>query len=298
MKLFRLKTILIITAFTSIIVTGCLKDEAFDNGSVQSTHGPETNVVEIKLTASTTSNFFVFSVNSSDNDTTADLVPINLATADPAPEDLHVTVDLDSTLISGYNTVNGTAYEIPSSDLFTIVNPDVTIPKGSHTAYVQIKFKPSDFIGGSWALGFRITSIQEPGYVVSKNLNTGITAIIIKNQYDGLYYSYGVFNHPTLGGPFTFNNLPLSTSGANSVDMYAQPYGNNSVLGAYPRLTVNPDNSVTVTSYDPSLPFNGPFDPNYHSHYDPATRTFFINYGYTTSAPRTAYDTLVYVGPQ
>ncbi|HEY2726884.1 MAG TPA: DUF1735 domain-containing protein [Parafilimonas sp.] len=298
MKLFSIKSIVITSAFLSIITTGCLKDKAFDNGSIQSTHGPETKVVEIKLTASTTSNFFVFAVNASDNDTTADLVPINLATADPAPQDLHVTVDLDSTLVDAYDTANADYYATPPSNLFSIVNPVVTIPKGSHTAYVEIKFKPIDFISGHWALGFRITAIQEPGYVVSGNLNTGVTAIVIKNQYDGLYYAHGVFNHPTLGGPFVYDNLPLSTSGANSVDMYAQPYGNNNVLGAYPRLTVNADNSVTVTSADPSLVFNGPFDPNYHSHYDPATRTFYINYGYTTSAPRTAYDTLVYTGPR
>jgi hypothetical protein len=293
-----IKPALFISIAFSMIISGCLKDENFGNGSIQPTHGNETKVVEIKLTAANASNFFVFAVNASDNDTTADLVPVNLATADPAPEDLHVTVDLDATLISNYNDANATAYEAPPSDIFTIVNPVVTIPKGSHTAYVQIKFKPSDFIGGSWALGFKITAIKEPGYIISGNLSTGITAIVIKNQYDGLYYAHGVFNHPTLGGPFTYDELPLSTSGANSVDMYAQPYGVNSLLGAYPRLTVNPDNSVTVTSYDPTLSFNGPFDPDYKSHYDPATKTFYINYGYTTSAPRTAYDTLEYVGPR
>ena len=151
-----------------------------------------------------------------------------------------------------------------------------------------------------WICQTKITEIKEPGYQISGNLYTGITAIVIKNQYDGLYYAHGVFNHPTpgVGGPFVFDGLPLSTSGPNSVDVYAQPYGDNNLLGAYPRLTVNPDNSVTVTSYDPTNPFNGPFDPNYKSHYDPATKTFYINYGYTTSAPRTAYDTLEYIGPQ
>jgi hypothetical protein len=297
MKSYHIKTVLLGTAL-SMFVTGCLKDDDFDNGSIQSVHGNETKVIEIKLTASNTSNFFVFAVNASNNDTTADLVPINLATSDPAPEDIHVTVDLDSLLVGDYDTLNAANYAIPPADLFTIVNPVVTIPKGSHTGYVQIKFKPSDFIGGSWALGFRITAIKEPGYQISGNLSTGITAIIIKNQYDGLYYAHGVFNHPTLGGPFTYVDLPLSTAGANSVDMAAQPYGVNSLLGAYPRLIVNADNSVTVVEQPGTLPFNGPFDPDYHSHYDPATRTFYINYGYTTTAPRTAYDTLVYTGPR
>lgn len=298
MKSSFIKPVLFIGVVFLMIAAGCLKDKDFDNGSIQSTHGTETKVVEIKLTASNTSNFFVFSVNASDKDTIGDLVPINLATASPAPEDLHVTVDLDPSLISDYNDANGTDYQVPSSDKFTIVNPVVTIPKGANTAYIQFKFNPNNFTDGKSALGFKITAIKEPGYVISGNLNTGITVVVAKNQYDGLYNAHGVFNHPTLGGPFTYEDLPLSTSGANSVDMYAQPYGNNNVLGAFPRLTVNADNSVTVTSADPTLTFNGPFDPNYKSHYDPATKTFYINYGYTTSAPRTAYDTLTYVGPR
>ncbi len=138
--------------------------------------------------------------NNSNSDSTYDLVPINLATADAAPEDLHVTVDLDSTLVNNYNTNKGTAYAIPPSNFFTIVNPVVTIPKGSHTGYLQIKFKPSDFLGGDWALGFKITSIQESGYAVSGNLNTGITAIIVKNQYDGTYHSIGYFIIPSYPG--------------------------------------------------------------------------------------------------
>ena len=107
-----------------VIITGCLKDKDFDNGGRQSTHGSDAKAIEIKLTATNASNFFTLAVNNSTNDTTVDLVPINLATANAASEDLHVTVDLDSALVNVYNTDNGTAYAIPHSSFYTIVNPD------------------------------------------------------------------------------------------------------------------------------------------------------------------------------
>jgi hypothetical protein len=50
---------------------------------------------------------------------------------------------------------------------------------------------------GSWALGFKITAIQEAVYVISGNLNTSITTIIIKKQYDGIYHSTGNVYHPS-----------------------------------------------------------------------------------------------------
>ena len=101
-----LAVLLILYVFT----TGCLKDDDFDNGAIQSVHnnGDLVKPIEIKLTAANASNFFVLAVDNSDNDTTVDLVPINLATSDPAPQDLHVTVSLDDALVDAYNAENGT----------------------------------------------------------------------------------------------------------------------------------------------------------------------------------------------
>ena len=89
-----------------IITTGCLKDDDFDNGSIQSTHntGADIKPIEIKLTANDASNFFVLAVDNSNTDTTVDLVPINLATANAASEDIHVTVELDAALVNDYDT--------------------------------------------------------------------------------------------------------------------------------------------------------------------------------------------------
>lgn len=303
--------IIFISFIACVITTGCLKDDNFDNGSIQSTRttGALIKPIEIRLTANDASNFFILAVDNSNNDTTVDLVPINLATSDPAPEDLHVTIGLDSNLVTIYDTTGTAAgnpggdYAVPPSSMYQIVNPVVTIPKGSHTGYLQIKFKISDFLGADWALGFKITAIQEAGYTISQNLGTGITAIIIKNPYDGFYSAFGYFVHPSVGGPFSAT-VSLFTSGPASVDMVSgQPYGSG-IFGVYPRLTVgasigNGVYAVSVTDPTASLPaFTAPVEAGYVNRYDANTKTFYINYGYTTSAPREAFDTLVFKNPR
>lgn len=293
MQSLNIKSITTVVAALSFMISGCLKDKNFDNGSTQSVTGPETKVVEIKLTATNTSNFFILAVDNSTNDTTVDLVPVNLATANAAPEDLHVTVSLDSALVDNYDTTNAAGYVTPSSNMFTIVNPEVVIPKGSHTGYVQIKFKPSDFLGGSWALGFKIIAIKESGYNISGNLSTGITAIVVKNQYDGTYHSTGFVYHPSAPRPLD-EIKDLTTVSANSV---ACGFGDLGGAGYVALLTVDPvTNKVTISDYTTGIPIVG-FDnglpnsnPGYtpqwsgssqcNNTYDPATKTFYIRMGY------------------
>jgi hypothetical protein len=262
----------------------CLKDKPFDNGEIQSVHstGAPVKPVEIKLTAASTQNFLGLSYPSSKNDTTVNLIPVNLATADPAPQNLHVTLVQNDTLVTAYNTANGTSFLVPTK--YTVINPIVTIPKGSHTAFLQIKFKPFDFLGASYAVAFTITKVAESGYTVSGNLQNGIVAINIKNQYDGNYHVKGVRVHPVLG-PFPFDyNADLNTVNATTVD------GN--VLADLKEglaITVNPDNTVTLSG---DLRTVFPQATKVNS-YDPATRTFTLNYYYNAAAPRLINETLV-----
>jgi len=152
----NIKSALLLISAISLSGVGCLKDEAFDNGEIQSNHNTGTLIkpVEIKLTASSTANFLTLSFDNSNDVSTVDVVPINLATDGTAPEDIQVTVSLDSQLVKDFNTANGTDYAIPDASMYTLINGGiVTIPKGQHTGFVQISFAPSVFLGGAWALG-------------------------------------------------------------------------------------------------------------------------------------------------
>lgn len=290
MKLHKLIMALILMTGIVMTETGCLKDKLYDSGTIQSEHatGPQPKVVEVRLTASSNANFLVLSLENSSTDTTMDLVPIDLATPGPATQDIHVTVALDSSLVDAFDTANGTDYAMPPSSMYTIVNPVVTIPKGSHIGYVQIKFKVSDFLGGSWALGFQITGIQESGYTVSGNLNTGIVSIGVKNQYDGIYantcaiYKSGALLTTTNG------NVTLATKSSNTVTTttlgnYFSPYDCE--------FTINPDNSVTVSSADFQVTNIGP------NTFDPSTKTIQVSFS-ILSGKYVFNQTLVYKGPR
>jgi hypothetical protein len=286
-----IRTIFSLAIIISLLTAGCLKDDAFDNGSIQSTHtnGSTPNPVEIKLTAVSASNFLAYAIDNSDKDTVLDLVPVTLATVNPAPEDLHVTVSLDSGLVTDYNAVKSTAYAIPPSSMYTIVNSEVVIPKGSNTGFVQLKIKPSDFIGADWALGFKITAVTEPGYTISQNLSTGIVAIVIKNQYDGIYKAAGHFDHPVFAGDYN-TEWECVTSGAASITFQLIT---TAQFTARITLTVNNDNSVGISSDDVILdPYDG--KKNY---YDPATRTFYLDFGYS-GGTRHLVGTAVYDRPR
>jgi hypothetical protein len=286
MKLPFIKSSLIVSSALAIIASGCLKDKAYDNGEIQSLRntGVSPKVVEIKLTAGSTDNFLSVAYDNSTNDTTVELVPINLATRDPAPQDINVTVALDSQLVITYNTENGTSYEIPSSAIFSVVNPVVTIPSGSHTGFLKVKINPSNYLGKAYAVGFTISSVAESGYVVSGNNKNGVVAINIKNEFDGNYHVFGTRVHPTLG-PFPFDyNADLNTVGefSNKGNVLAD-------LLEGLTITVNPDNTVSLTGeLRDVILVSGK-----ENKYDPATKTFILNYYYNTAAPRVITETLV-----
>lgn len=277
----------------TLLLGSCLK-ENYDGGRVQPTHstGQPPNVVELTLTATSNENFYLLAVDNSDRDTIVDFVPVTLASATPAPADLHVTVTLDDALISDYNAAHGTAYEPAPPALFSIVNAEVIIPAGSNTGFLKLAFKPSDFIGHDYAFGFKITGIKESGYVSSGNLSSGVAAITIKNKYDGIYNAVGVFTHPNPDFTGDFNSeWSCATSGPSSVTFQL----NTTVLfGVIIEFVVDEaTNLVTVNRIGGAL---DPYDPALN-YYVPATRTFHYNFGYS-GGTRTCVGTAVYVGPR
>jgi hypothetical protein len=292
---------LILITVLSVTTMSCLKDADYNNGEIQSTRqiGALIKPIEIKLTAASAANVLALSFANSPNDTTIALIPVNLATSDVAPTDIHVTLVQNNQIVTDYNAANtdttvsatnpnptGVITHDSVPTLFTVVNPGgvVTIPKGQHTGYLMISFKPADFLGITYAVGFTISKIAESGYVISGNLENGMVIINIKNQWDGNYHASGVRLHPVLG-PFSFNyNIDMGTTNANTIEGNAL-----ADLGPNLYITINPDNSVTLAS-DAQTVFPQAGKEN---DYNPATKTFTLNYFYNTGAPRLISETLV-----
>ncbi len=177
MKLINIKVAFFLLLGFSVVGVGCLKDKDFDNGLIQSVHGNTGKVISLAINVQTSGNFTALAYPNSNNDTVVALVPVELSNANsPASQDIHVAVGRVDSLVYALDTLNfnnddGTTfdYNIPAG--VTLVDSIVTIAKGSYKGFLQVKFKPSDYLGQDVALGFRILAVQEPGYTISGNLN-------------------------------------------------------------------------------------------------------------------------------
>jgi hypothetical protein len=279
------------------------------------------------LTAGDASNVLITSFEAIPRDTVINFIPVNLASGTPALEDINVTLVANPTLVADYNSANGTNYVIPPPTMYTVLNPGlvVTIPKGSNTGYLQVRLRPSDFVGGEWALAYSIASIDKPGYIISGNLNKGMVAFGIKNRYDGVYnlrfkmidwsVPYGISNLVE-DWPSNFP-IDMVTSGANSVKMFSTGHGafihvavtTAGGLTAFgstePKFffDLNTNALVNVTNDFPN-PSNGrSFEMNpaiTTSRWDPATGNIYaaIILKQPGRPDLQIYDTLTYVGPR
>jgi len=308
MKFPFIKSSLIISLMLLLVATGCLKDDAYDNKEIQSVRSAGIQkIIEIKLTASSVSNVVSLALDESPTDTAIDIIPVNLASAEAAPQDVHVTLVPNDQIITDYNAANATDYKV--AQLYSVVNPGgvVVIPAGSHTGYLQIKFKPSDFLGDTYAVGFTINKVDEAGYTISGNNMNGMVVINIKNQYDGVYTRNGSAlraGDPDRTGPIGPDQISLTTVSGNAVKWIENhQWGNGGGLLAStisnPIWTINSDNSVTATSEGGPFPDGLMNYPGYDSRYDPATRTFYVKATWGGGpGVREMTDTLVYFGPR
>ncbi|MGE9314807.1 BT_3987 domain-containing protein [Niabella sp. CJ426] len=255
-----------------ILLTGCLKDKQFDDGTYQPIRDGE-KVISLGLnTIAAPPNFAIVAFDNSSNDTIVNLVPVELGGPVSAPEDINVTVEQQNSLVTDYNEEYETDYAVPSA--VSIVNPVVTIKKGTRVGFLQVKLKPSTLIGTSSAMGFSIKSVApSTGYTVT-NQGAGVAALLIKNRYDGKYLASGTMTHPSLGGSFTNKEWVIQTTGANTVEFQLNTTALFSVII---KMTINADNSITLASDDVSLV---PYVQS-KNFYDPATRTFNVDFGYT-----------------
>ncbi len=312
----------------SIVLSGCLKDDGYDDRNYQAgeTHNDgKQNVISVALTATTTVNHLLLALDNSSSDTTLNAIPITLG-GQPATEDIQVRVQLDPALLGSYNADNGTTHEEAPSSTFTIINSGdsasgylVNIQKGSNTGYLQVKLTPSNFLGFDYAIGVQIVSVPS-GYLIASNLSTGILAIAVKNLWDGKYTltqettgwaAYGIadgvsFTWPTDVSIVTASAVAddINTAEGGALQPAFTTSGGTTVFGATaPRFTFDPATNQLV-SVENTLPDDGrgrtlSLNPAItDSRYDPATKTIYAAYimKQTGRPNQFIYDTLTYVG--
>jgi hypothetical protein len=258
--------------------TGCLKDEDFDTGRVNLNVDKNAKVVEVRgPIIGSYGQVLEFSTG----DTTVDLVTVNIASMEPASEDIKVTFAVDNSVITEYNDRAGANFTLLPASNFTFPAMEVTIPKGSREAVLKGTIKDPSFLSsGTYALGVKIASVSNPDVKVSGNYGKQVIALRVKNKYHGTYDAKGVFTHPTAGARDIDEEKELTTEEPNSVKA---PLGDLGAAGYEMILTVNPDNTVTVAPWGATPNIDQKWGPNF---YDPATESFHLHYSYNAAAPR------------
>lgn len=230
-KLFKILT----AALLVTSVSSCLKDEDFDNHIIGNNIDEQARIIELGERSSN-AHAKVYALNFVDADTVLTFLTVRLASNDPAPEDITVTLDTSASIIDDYNAAHGTSFVPFDQTLFTVEGTNtplqVVIPAGSREATVEIKTNAINFDPSSqYAIGYRIVSVSPGNYTISQNFGTYVTAIGAKNKYDGNYSlriktvgwgAYGISDNLPEEWPANADgtSIGMVTASANSVRMF------------------------------------------------------------------------------
>ena len=279
-----------IFALAVLLLEGCLKSKsiAFTNQTASNANTVDFNnqIESAALNISTTPTIYTFYVEANSSNKSY-----------PAGT---VTIAKTPSILTDYNNANGSSYEFMPDSAYQLLNNTATIDPVTHLAAFQLKvFTTKIDLTHAFALGYKIVSTSN-GAIVAGNKNTTMLIIGAKNQWDGLYLTRGYTlraGDPVLTGHFTGHEFGLVTFGVNADDFDQLQVWGDGVSGVaigIPRLTINANNTVTISS-----PGGATNLPGYPSRYDPATKTFYIGFTWGGGpGVREAYDTMVYIGPR
>lgn len=307
--------------------TGCLKDELADDQMSNPDIEGSPSLIELPGPVAGTNSYrssYAVSLVGSDKDTTINMVPVRLASDQPAPEDIQVELELVPALLTAYNDSTGSHLIQPPANLYSLASGlTVTIPKGKREGALQVTTKPNALVGPEYGFGVRIKSVSNPKYLISGNFNNAVVILGVRNKYDGDYTlrikhtgwaAYSIADGVTYTYP---EHVAMVTAGANSVTLFSyytqnilQPgfdaAGSATQFGAAsPLFTFDPATdkliSVTNTSADDGRGRAFELNPAVTtSRFDPATKTIYASYFLKQNGrPNLViYDTLKYDAPR
>lgn len=269
------KTFYIKTAFVALLsvagLSSCLKDD-----SHYVDFAGATPLIELPSAANVGGSGGLLQSLAFAQSTTPSVVnlAVNLAAPKTLGSDVTVKLGVDAAALTAYNTANGKSYEVLPAAAYTS-DFSVVIKAGTNITNLVINIK-SNLIDVTKSYALPISITDGGGQQIS-NYKTVIYAINVKNQYDGSYRADGTitFPPPTAGRSEVNITKTLATIDGNTVSATCLDLGGS---GYVMYLKVNADNTVTVTpspgAANQTIQNNGPCT------YDPATKTFTLNYKY------------------
>ncbi|MFN4894088.1 MAG: BT_3044 domain-containing protein [Bacteroidota bacterium] len=220
------------------------------------------------------------------------MAELRAVTRSIVPAGYNVTVTVNNNLITAYNTANGTNFTPAPAAAVTLEGLNFSLSNERRSVNVVGRVNTSLLAGNAYAIGLTISTVSKGA--ISEVAKDILVAISVKNPWDGDYRATGFRNNH--GGPspsdpivatFPFDDVKtLYTVNANTCEMLTADAID------YCLITVNPDNSVTMST----SPFGSFVTSNEgNCSYNPATRTFTLNYKYFNSLGNYRYirETLV-----
>lgn len=302
-------------AFCALLFSSCLKDKGFENNEygINLDGGSPPAVEFIKGNAAKTT----FGVNVDPGSQFVELVLVYTGGTAPST-DITVGLQIDNSLLTNYNTANGTSI-IAANAASVTVPSTVVIKAGERFTTVRIAINNTTLLNPNLEYGFGLKIISASnGVKLTSNLNQVFVSFTVKNKYDGVYTVTGTFvdyTNATFTGLYP-RTYTLVTTGANTVDVSQvingelvpgylfNANGSNSYFGNYgieATFDVATDKLTDVRNYygNPQRPATGVGDPSggtgppsYTSSngrragldptginkYDPATKTVYAKY--------------------
>jgi hypothetical protein len=225
-----------------------------------------------------------------------DLTELRLNTRSKLNKAVTVKFVVNPTIVADYNTLNGTDFKMLPGGSYSFESNQLTLTPSERGKTIRMKIKPSSITGGAFAIGLSIAETSE-GEISPTSSNVFIV-LQVKNAYEGDYKATG---------QRILYNGPVTTSGVAAIApidrvKFASTIDNNTIeievadlAGAYMYLQVNSTNNQVLVLPSSTNPTFSPMNNNGSCMYDPASRTFTLNYLYfnASGALREIKETLV-----
>jgi len=286
-------------SFVSVVVLSCEKEsEPFP---------PVTSQEKPSISLPDGNNLVIAALDISTTVVTAEILEIRRDATSPADLNRVQTVKIAKSN-SVLSDLSGAAVTELPRDLYQS-HPDnpfdgqfwtITFQPGEFVKHLKINLKTIDLTSlGRVGLGFQLASADN-GAVLSEQ-NQVAVELGSKNKYDGIYEITGAALReadPLLTGPFGPYERTLVTSGANSVQWVGQVLwanGANSALppGYEPEITVDPVTNLITSLRSPNgaISMTNPVVRTdilngTQQRYDPASKTLYFEFTYTTPTNR------------
>lgn len=278
----------------TLSLTSCLKDKGYDDRTTGHDLSGVPKVIELAFPKQV-DHTKTIGYDYADKPLEITLFYVRLAAAQPASEDITVTIDTTG----GYAKVlagGGDSLMLSSPNFSDFSHPGlkVVIAKGTVETKVTIKsnaitWDPSSVYG----IYAKVTAVDKSGYVISQNFVDYSTFVGAKNDYDGVYEITGTLVDQgnqyfgDYGDPAAPRVYELATVGSNTGLFFDQSwnYPNYVVLnatgggvnsGVRPRITFDPVTRQIVSVINHA---NNAALPLYSGQFNDADHSIDIEYG-------------------